>query len=131
MKYRQSFLIEVARFDRCGRQACSQAFTDLGLQQFYEFESHGKIPNMPDPYFTLLCDGKAWWEWTLNEYAKTFFTENWMGWRRYAEDFINDKSGFRQLRQRLYHEPIDPKKYIEEYEQGTANLALSAVLSKV
>lgn len=117
MKYRKSFLIEVERFDRCGRMALSKSPNDIGLQQFYEFESFGKKPEIPDPYYTLLCDGKAWWEWTLNEYAKMLFTMEWPGWYCLAFDFINDKSGFRQLRQRLYQEPVDLNKYIGEADK--------------
>ena len=117
IKYRKSFLIEVERFDRCNRMAGSPAANDIGLHQFFEFESFGKRPDIPDPYFTHLCDGKAWWEWTLNEYANTYLTWDWPGWYMLAIDFLSDKEGFRQLRQRLYQEPIDPDKYIEDADK--------------
>jgi len=112
MKIRKSFLKEVERFDSCNRNPSSPQRTELGIEQFYEWESHGKMPEKPDPYFTHLLDGKAWWEWTLNEIAKTYLTENWFGWYQYAKDFIDDPKGFHQLRQRTYQEPIDPVDFI-------------------
>ena len=108
MKMSKNFLKEVERFDSCGRSPGSPQRTELGIQQFYEWESHGKMPEKPDRYFTHLWDGKAWWEWTLNEIAKTYLTQDWVGWYQYAKDFIDDPRGFYQLRQRLYQEPIDP-----------------------
>lgn len=116
MKYRKSFLDEVKRFDECNKccQKHCPSLTDLGIKQFHEFESHGKTPNEPDPYFTHLLNGKKWWEWTLNYIAATYLTWEWVGWYCYAKDFIDDPAAFRQLRQRLYQDPIDPAQFIKE-----------------
>ena len=113
-KYSSSFLAEVERFDRCNRQVGSPERTDLGLEQFFEYESRGVKPLLPDRYFTHLLDGKKWWEWTLNEYAKSYATgTDWFGWVTYANDFLSDPAGFRQLRQRCDLTPMDPAEFLE------------------
>jgi hypothetical protein len=40
---------------------------ELGRRQFYEFESWGKVPENPDPYYLRLCDGRKWMDWQRNE----------------------------------------------------------------
>lgn len=100
MRFRDSFLREVERFDRCNRQPGSPVRTERGVEQFHAFESRGEVPENPDSYFTHLCNGKAWWEWTLNEYKKMLFTAEWPGWECLQHDFRDDPAGFNQLRQR-------------------------------
>jgi len=75
--------------------------TRLGLEQFCNLESKGIRPENPDPYFVYLCDGKAWWEWTLNYIAEQFSNDEWPGWLCYAYGFWHDPAGFKQLRQRV------------------------------
>ena len=114
MKYSRGFLREVARFDSRGLQpGRGTARTEVGLRQFYDYESSGIKPDAPDPYFTALVNGKAWWEWTLNQYAD--LRENrvdWPGWLQLALDFKDDPSGFRQVRQRCNCPPCDPSDII-------------------
>lgn len=114
IKYKPSFLAQVERFDACGREPChGQNRSEVGLRQFFDRESRGIRPAEPDWYYTLLVDGKAWWEWTLNEiYAKRLGTDLWFGWFCYALDFIDDPAAFRQIRQRCHADPCDPKDII-------------------
>src|SRR5271165_603172 len=102
----KKFLTEVDRFARCMDGAKE---TQIGLKQFHEYESKGIYPDIPDPYFTRLLNGKKWWEWTLNFMAETYCTWEWYGWYGYAKDFINDPAGFKQLRQRCNQKPVDPE----------------------
>lgn len=113
---KQSFLKECERFDACVRQPGSAAFSQIGLVQFFEYESRGIRPDDPDPYFVLLLDGKKWWEWTLNNIADQFFGDNWPGWYCLAIDWLADPIGFKQLRQRLGFEPLTPAEVIKECE---------------
>lgn len=114
MKYSVKFLAEVKRFDECNRQPGSPAPTEIGLKQFFEWESKGIEPAVPDRYFKHLLDGKKWWEWTLSEIAKTYLTSEWFGWMCYAEDFKDDQAGFRQLRQRCGCEPCSPQEFFAD-----------------
>ena len=100
-KYRKSFLHEVARFDRCNRQTGSPFPNDIGLRQFYDYESRGIRPDAPDPYYVHLLNGKKWWEWTVNEYAGLFTTNDWPGWCILEQDFADDPAGLEQIRQRI------------------------------
>ena len=95
---RQSFLEQVKRFEACQPGAEP---SETGLCQFHDFESQGLRPAFPDPYFERLLDGKKWWEWTLNLYAKQYGTADWPGWTSVKEDFKNDPAGFRQVKQRV------------------------------
>ena len=97
MKYRDRFLHEVARFERC-QPGVSR--TDLGLAQFYRYESTGARPADADPYFSRLRDGKRWWEWTLNQCRDLYFTRDWWGWAQIEEDFADDLAGLRQVEAR-------------------------------
>lgn len=90
--------------------------TEDGLRQFHEYESKGIRPNAPDQYFKFLCDGKAWWEWTLNFIADEYLAPEWDGWYMKAIDFKDDPSGFRQLRQRCGCVPVDPQQVIDDAE---------------
>lgn len=122
-KYKASFLAEVKRFDGCNRQMGSPVANDVGLDQFFVFESTGKKPAIPDRYFTHLLDGKKWWEWTLNEYADSYFSlTDWWGWHLLALDFSDDPNGFKQLRQRCGCSPITPAECIAEIERHFGNL---------
>jgi hypothetical protein len=94
---RQRFIVECDRFERC---CDGPPRNGAGLSQFHSWESSGIMPAEPDPYFRRLCDGKAWWEWTINEYASTYGTFEWPGWTQLAEDFAGDEAGLRQIRRR-------------------------------
>src|SRR5438552_2243084 len=96
--FSQRFLIEVKRFERC---CDGVSETPLGLQQFYDYESTGKQPSHPDPYFNRLLDGKRWWEWIVNQYRDLYFTNEWPGWLCLEEDFRHNPTGLRQIEQRL------------------------------
>lgn len=99
-KYSPGFLAEVARLDRIHRDSTTPSPTDIGLRQFFDFESRGIQPERPDPYFTHLLNGKRWWEWTINEYAVIYLTEEWPGWAAIEEDFADDPRGLRQIEAR-------------------------------
>jgi hypothetical protein len=111
MKYRRGFLEMVKRYSESNTSNKYAEPTDRGLEQFFLYESKGIRPDEPDPYFQHLLGGKAWWEWTLNEYADAFekscrlgcsFTDcRWDGWYSLAYQFIEDPVGFKQLRQRI------------------------------
>lgn len=111
--YKKSFMTEVARFERCNTAKLVPR-NDHGLAQFHAYESQGVRPSVPDPYFTSLLDGKAWWEWTLNFLAASYETGNWDGWYALASDFIDDPAGFRQLRARCRTEVLDPQEVITQ-----------------
>ncbi len=116
-KYRQSFLREVKRFDECNRQPGSPSATEIGLKQFFDWESTGKKPDVPDRYFVHLLDGKRWWEWTLNEYADSYFDmTDWSGWHALALDFLEDVQGFKQLRNRCGQSPLSPAEVLAKIE---------------
>ena len=100
MKIRQRMLVEVERFERCMDQRGSAPRNDRGLRQFVDYESRGIMPAEPDRYFERLLDGKRWWEWTLNEYAKSRFTDWWPGWNTITDWFSGDPSGLEQVRRR-------------------------------
>jgi len=114
MGYRQRFLTEVKRFEECNTAQALLNPTEEGLRQFFDYESKGKWPSRPDPYFTFLLDGKRWWEWTLNFYAAQYGTADWPGWYCLALDFKDDPAGFRQLRRRCGFDPLDPRQIIEK-----------------
>jgi hypothetical protein len=97
-RYRQSFLNEVARFERCWGEAPAN---DIGLAQFFAFESHGRYPSQPDAYFLRLLEGKRWWEWTLNEFKSLRASEDWWGWAQIEIDFADDPRGLQQVRDRI------------------------------
>jgi len=117
MRLTTSFAAEISRFDKCGRQPTSGKTTDIGIEQFYEYESSGIKPVEPDPYYALLCNGKARWEWMLNDIAGRFWTDMWRGWYVYAIDFKDDPAGFKQLRQRCGFSRIDPNDYIRKMDE--------------
>lgn len=99
-KYKQSFLRECQRFAEC--QSNSSAVpSDVGLHQFFEYESYGKKPEQPDPYFLRLLNGKAWWEWTVNYIADSYLGERWHGWAMLWHDYRDDPAGFNQIRARI------------------------------
>lgn len=102
MRYKRSWLAEVERFERC---QCGADRSEVGLAQFFAYESRGVWPVEPDAYFTRLWDGKRWWEWTLNEYAARRFTNEWPGWAQLEDDFAGDPAGFHQVKRRCLSEP--------------------------
>jgi hypothetical protein len=100
MRIRPSFMREIERFDRVNRQPGSPEKSDAGIRQFFELESRGIRPESPDPYFTHLCNGKAWWEWSVNQYAELYLTDDWPGWSQVEADFAGDERGLKQVRRR-------------------------------
>lgn len=92
-------MAEVARFERASTVPIRRS--DDGLRQFHAWESRGEEPETPNAYFAQLLDGKKWWEWTVNEYAGLYGTNEWPGWATLEEDFKDDLAGLRQIRQRL------------------------------
>ena len=113
MRYKQSFLTEVARFEGCNTATALLCRSNIGLRQFFDYESRGIVPTEPDQYFAFLLNGKKWWEWTLNFMADSYLTFHWDGWLLKAFDFLGDPSGFRQLRARCRCKPCDPEDVIE------------------
>lgn len=119
---KRSFIRECKRFEDCNT-AKSPGYSEIGFNQFYKYESTGEFPENPDPFFTHLLDGKKWWEWTLNWLADMYLTHEWYGWYILATDFIDDPSGFKQLRQRIGKEweidtSITPKDVIESVKNN-------------
>lgn len=108
-RYRQSFLDEVVRFERCN--PCPAGSEPIGLRQFFDRESRGITPESGTPYFRRLLDGKKWWEWTLNEYADRYLTWEWWGWWQITKDFAGDLAGFRQACQRC---GVDPQQVMRD-----------------
>lgn len=116
MKYRAGFLREVQRFaDTMRPQIC--VATEKGLAQFHDYESRGIRPQSPDKYFRFLLDGKAWWEWTLNNIAETYGTDEWPGWYCLALDFKDDAEGFLQLRKRLRKPDVCPQEFVRKEDE--------------
>jgi hypothetical protein len=76
--------------------------TEEGLHQFFLKESRGVVPENPDPYYEILLDGKKWWEWLQNYIAEQYTSKDmWFGWMILKEDYKNDPSGYKQIRQRV------------------------------
>lgn len=98
-KYSKNFLTEVERFQRFFPSSPVKP-NDLGLKQFYDLESSGIRPTDPNPFFTLLLDGKRWWEWQLNEISNTYLTDDWWGWAIFEDEYKNDPSGLKQIKRR-------------------------------
>ena len=53
--------------------------TELGRQQFYEFQSLGKRPEQPDLYFKKLVEGKEKFDYIVSEYHKMYRKGEWWG----------------------------------------------------
>ena len=71
--------------------------TDIGRQQFFDFESRGIVPENPDPYYLRLSDGRKWLDWQRNDMKEQYFRYlngisdcGWYGWHQLREDFKDD-----------------------------------------
>lgn len=77
--------------------------SDLGRQQFFEFESFGKYPEQPDPYFLRLSRGKKWMDWQRNELRRSWKksmgllkdgeekpSTDWSGWYQLRQDWLGE-----------------------------------------
>lgn len=123
MKYRKGFLDWCHRYSDSNTQTTNRHQTDLGMEQFHAYESRGITPEKPDPFFTHLLDGKKWWEWTVNDYADKYLTDQWYGWYLLALDFKDDQVGFKCIRQRIAQKwrsvdvDITPDEIIAEVER--------------
>ena len=109
---------EIERFERCST-ATVPPRTDVGLQQFVAIESKGERPESVEPYCQSLIDGKRWWEWTVNEHAARYMTDEWYGWPTLINDFSGDESGFRQIVQRIrkQHRTLDVNRMMRAFRE--------------
>lgn len=98
MKYSKSFLLQVKRFED-EQEGVPQ--NDTGLLQFHSYESRGFEPETLDPYFTRLLNGKKWFEWRINQIAKTYGTDDWWGWYQLEQDYKDDPGQVELIRQRI------------------------------
>lgn len=124
MRYKKTWMKEVDRFERIDNR-CSAKRNDVGLRQFYEYESRGVEPDCPDPYFSRLLNGKKWWEWTLNEYADRWGTDDWPGWLCLAYDFLDDYPGYRQVLSRI-RQRYNVNGDCEKFRSNLANVDLAS-----
>lgn len=61
--------------------------TENGRLQFFQHQSHGKIPKKPDPYYTALVKGKENFDFLCSEYHNMYFSDYWWGFLRIYEDW--------------------------------------------
>jgi hypothetical protein len=59
----------------------------IGRQQFFEFESYGKEPCEPDPYFVCLSQGKKWFSVQQEDIRKSYLSWEWWGFYCYWKDW--------------------------------------------
>jgi hypothetical protein len=57
--------------------------TDIGREQFKQWESNGTIPEEPDEFFLVLQNGKKWFDWQLNDCKK-----QWDDHVQYQIDYV-------------------------------------------
>lgn len=63
--------------------------TKQSLQEFVLYEN-GKLDYPPCASTQNLIDAKRWFEWTINEYANLYGTQEWPGWLQLEKDFQDD-----------------------------------------
>lgn len=93
--FRKAWISRLERY--CSTRLPARSF--LGLQEFISFESGGEEPK--EAYGRALLDGKRWMEWTINEIASLYGTQEWPGWLQLEEDFATDPTLLRMIRQRV------------------------------
>lgn len=64
---------------------------ELGREQFFNFESKGIVPEIPDVFFKQLCDGKKWFSVQQETIRKSYLTEEWAGFYSYYVDFKGER----------------------------------------
>ncbi len=55
--------------------------TEIGRQQFYEYQSVGKQPINPDDYYIKLTSGKTSFDWLVSEHQQGYINrdDRWFG----------------------------------------------------
>jgi hypothetical protein len=54
--------------------------TEGGRKQFFEKQSKGIEPDVPDSYYTFLMKGKWSFDFLSSEYKKMWVKREWWGW---------------------------------------------------
>jgi len=65
--------------------------TEEGRQQFYDYESYGKYPENPDPFFLRLQQGKKWFSVTQEMIREKYLTWEWWGFYCYWKDWKGER----------------------------------------
>jgi hypothetical protein len=65
--------------------------SDEGRLQFFEYESFGKTPVEPDPYFLCLQEGKKWFSVQQEEVRRSYLSWEWWGWYQYWVDWEGER----------------------------------------
>jgi hypothetical protein len=65
--------------------------SEVGRNQFFEYESYGKYPENPDPYFLHLQQGKKWFSVQQESIRDNYSTWEWDGFYSYWKDFKGER----------------------------------------
>jgi hypothetical protein len=65
--------------------------TELGRKQFYDFETYGRKPSDPDPFYDCLMQGKKWFSVDQESIRKSYLTWEWYGWYQYWSDWKGER----------------------------------------
>jgi hypothetical protein len=71
--------------------------TEEGRLQFFEYESYGKYPETPDPYFLSLQQGKKWFSVQQEDIRDKFLTWEWWGFYCYWVDWKGQRWALEHL----------------------------------
>ena len=61
-----------------------------GRKQFYEHQSFGVEPKIPDLFYERLAYGKRMFDLSLQEYKKLYFSGEWWGWLTIVRDWQDE-----------------------------------------
>lgn len=89
--------------------------TEIGRQQFYEWETYGTIPKEPDGFCQCLMEGKKSFNILVESIRETYLTWEWWGWYQYWVDW----KGNRWMLKYIMSWHPNPPKWLyseEEYE---------------
>lgn len=93
--------------------------TEEGRKQFFEKTSFGIEPEIPDPYYLSLQDGKGWFNVQQAEVQKSYLTNEWWGWYQYWKDFKGERWVLRHL---MSWHPDPPEWLFKEGDEKEAGL---------
>ena len=88
----------VQRLERSATHQLSQR-TEDGLAEFIAYENGGPVPLTPYGADLLSC--KRWQEWTLNQIAALYGTDEWPGWAQLRADCHDDPKWVRMIYDRV------------------------------
>ncbi len=90
--------------------------TERGRQQFYNYESHGKYPDEPDPFFMTLQHGKKSFHILQTTLKESYGTFEWYGLYCYWLDWKGERWVLKYLFSWMNQERIPDWFYREDIE---------------